>query len=97
GMDEPHAYLWHRQGHLFGAPFYYIEYGIAQLGSLQLEGAYRRDPAAALAAYKRGLGLGASRPLPELFRSAGIEFDFSPARVARAWAEVEADLAALPA
>lgn len=97
GLDEPQAYLWHRQGHLFGAPFYYIEYGIAQLGALQLEGAYRRDPAAALAAYKRGLALGASRPLPELFRSAGIEFDFSPARIARAWAEVEADLAALPA
>jgi oligoendopeptidase F len=77
GLDEERSFLWHRQLHIFEVPFYYIEYGIAQLGALQLWQKFRRDPAAALAAYKRGLSLGGSRPLPALFDAAGIRFDFS--------------------
>lgn len=88
---------WHRVLHLFGVPFYYIEYGIAQLGALQVWINYRKDPARAIADYKRALALGGSRPLPELFSAAGLRFDFSPAAIERLWGEVESELARLPA
>ena len=77
GLEEERARLWHRQLHIFEVPFYYIEYGIAQLGSLQIWRQFRKDPAGALANYKKGLALGGGRPLPELFTAAGIRFDFS--------------------
>ncbi|MBF0331852.1 MAG: M3 family oligoendopeptidase [Candidatus Omnitrophica bacterium] len=77
GLEEERAFLWHRQLHIFEVPFYYIEYGIAQLGALQLWQKFRRDPSGALSDYKKGLSLGGSRPLPELFSAAGIRFDFS--------------------
>ena len=77
GLEEERSRLWHRQLHIFEVPFYYIEYGIAQLGALQIWRQSRRDPAAALANYKKALALGGSRPLPELFAAAGIKFDFS--------------------
>jgi oligoendopeptidase F len=94
---EPHLEsLWQRQTHLFGHPFYYIEYGIAQLGALQMFGNFRRDPAKALAEYKRALTLGGSRPLRELFEAAGLSLDFSPARIETTWADVEHVLAELP-
>ncbi|MEK7765793.1 MAG: M3 family metallopeptidase, partial [bacterium] len=82
GFEPERASLWHRQLHLFVCPFYYIEYGIAQLGALGLWRAARRDPAAALAAYRRALALGGSRPLPELFAAAGLPFDLSERTVA---------------
>ena len=69
--------LWHRQLHIFEVPFYYIEYGIAQLGALQVWLNNRRNPKKALADYKQGLSLGGSRPVGELYRAAGISFDFS--------------------
>ncbi|MFG0273922.1 MAG: M3 family oligoendopeptidase, partial [Phycisphaerales bacterium] len=78
--------------------FYYIEYAIAQLGALQLWGVARRDGlAAALAGYKRALALGGSRPLPELFRAADIELDFTAPTVERLMGEVAAALEELPA
>ncbi|MBF0387638.1 MAG: M3 family oligoendopeptidase [Candidatus Omnitrophica bacterium] len=77
GLDEERAYLWHRQLHIFEVPFYYIEYGIAQLGALQLWARFKDSPAEAVAYYKKGLALGGARPLPELFSAAGIRFDFS--------------------
>jgi oligoendopeptidase F len=87
---------WQRVLHLYSVPFYYIEYGIAQLGALQVWMNYRRDPTGALAAYKRALALGGSRPLPELFGAAGIAFDFGPGTIERLWSQVEADLSRLP-
>jgi oligoendopeptidase F len=77
GLTETKDYLWHRQLHIFEFPFYYIEYGIAQLGALQVWLNNRRDPKKALADYKHGLSLGGSRPVGELYRAAGISFDFS--------------------
>ena len=97
GLEDARRFMWQRQLHLFGAPFYYIEYGIAQLGALQLWQGYRADAAQAIAAYKRGLSLGGSRPLPGLFAAAGLDFDFSPARIAKTWSEVERALEGLPA
>ncbi len=72
---------WQRQLHLFEVPFYYIEYGIATLGALGIWVKYRRDRAEAVAAYKRALSLGGSKPLPELFAAAGLRWDFGPSAV----------------
>jgi oligoendopeptidase F len=77
GLEEELGFLWHRQLHIFEAPFYYIEYGIAQLGALQIWFNARRDQETTLARYKKALSLGGSRLLPELYETAGIRFDFS--------------------
>jgi oligoendopeptidase F len=77
GYEQTRANLWHRQLHIFLYPFYYVEYGIAQLGALQIWAASKKDRARALADYHRGLALGGSRPLPELFAASGCNFDFS--------------------
>jgi oligoendopeptidase F len=76
GWEDSRAHLWHRQLHLFLHPFYYVEYGIAQLGALQVWANAKRNHAAALRDYQRGLALGGSRPLPELFAAAGCRFAF---------------------
>jgi oligoendopeptidase F len=77
GYETARANLWHRQLHIFLHPFYYIEYGIAQLGALQVWANSKRDKAKALDDYKHSLALGSSRPLPELFSAAGCTFEFS--------------------
>jgi oligoendopeptidase F len=77
GYEAARAKLWHRQLHIFLYPFYYIEYGIAQLGALQVWANSKRNKAEALNHYKRSLALGGSRPLPELFGAAGCRFEFS--------------------
>jgi oligoendopeptidase F len=82
GLEEIRSSLWHRHLHIFEVPFYYIEYGIAQLGALQIWQQFKKDPAKAVANYKRGLALGGSRPLPELFAASGIRFDFSREMIA---------------
>ena len=97
GLDEFRAKAWQRQGHLFGAPFYYIEYGIAQLGALQLWiRSIEESPAAAVDAYLHALSLGGSRPLPELFAAAGLTFDFGPETVSKLVDRVEKELTKLP-
>jgi oligoendopeptidase F len=77
GLDDHQQSVWHRQLHIFEVPFYYIEYGIAQLGALQLWTNAREDRNQTLADYKKGLALGGSRPLPEIYNTAGLKFDFS--------------------
>jgi oligoendopeptidase F len=81
-FERARACLWHRQLHIFEIPFYYVEYGIAQLGALQLWQASRRDLPAALDHYLKGLSLGGSRPLPELFQAGGLAFDFTDKTIA---------------
>jgi oligoendopeptidase F len=81
GYEDARGYLWHRQLHIFLHPFYYVEYAIAQLGALQVWANSRQDRSGALRAYQRGLALGGSRPLPELFEAAGCRFDFSAGTV----------------
>jgi oligoendopeptidase F len=76
-FENARANLWHRQLHIFLHPFYYIEYGIAQLGALQVWANSKRDQAKALRDYKSSLALGGSRSLPELFAAAGCQFEFS--------------------
>jgi oligoendopeptidase F len=82
GFEQARACMWHRQLHIFEIPFYYVEYGIAQLGALQLWQASRRDLPAALDKYLAGLALGGSRPLPELFAASGLAFDFTDQTIA---------------
>src|SRR4029078_13695148 len=77
GYEQVRAHLWHRQLHLFLHPFYYVEYGIAQLGALQVWANSKRDKQEALANSQRALALGNSRPLPELFSTAGCKFSFN--------------------
>ncbi len=77
--DIPEARLarWHAQLHVFHYPFYYIEYGIAQLGALQVWQNFKQDADTALANLRKAFALGGAKPLPELFETAGIRFDFS--------------------
>ena len=77
GIEDLLKVRWHLQLHIFEIPFYYIEYGIAQLGALQVWRNMRRNRAAAVEAYKRALAVGGSRPLPEIYEAANIKFDFS--------------------
>ncbi len=77
GYEDARKNQWQMQLHIFLYPFYYLEYGIALLAALQIWMAAKKDREAAIAAYRRGLALGGSRPLPELFAAAGLRFDFS--------------------
>jgi len=77
GYEETRTNLWHKQLHIFLYPFYYVEYGIAQLGALQVWANSKHDKKESLANYQRALALGNSRPLPELFAAAGCKFSFN--------------------
>lgn len=81
GFEHFRASNWQRQLHLFEVPFYYIEYGIAQLGAIAMWKQYREQPETALDNYMKALSLGYTKTLPELYEAAGIRFDFSPAYV----------------
>lgn len=78
GLDAYREFGWQRQLHLFEVPFYYIEYGIAQLGAIGLWQQFKQDPELAVSHYIKALSLGGMRSLPELFSAAGLKFDFSP-------------------
>ncbi len=95
GHEAARANLWHRQLHIFLHPFYYVEYGIAQLGALQVWANSRRDQAGSLSAYQRALALGGSRPLPELFRTAGCTFEFTAKAIRPLMQLVRGELAKL--
>jgi oligoendopeptidase F len=97
GIEPYRTNFWHRQLHLFTVPFYYIEYGIAQLGALQLWlRSLEEGEKTAVEAYLAALKLGGSRPLPELFKAAGLKFDFGPEMVKRLVNRVEKELERLP-
>ena len=96
GYEEIYDARWHAQLHLFHIPFYYIEYGIAQLGALQLWSKYLKDSTQALADYRNGLKFGGTLPLPDLFTQAGIKFDFSQDTIAPLMQTVQTELDKLP-
>jgi oligoendopeptidase F len=93
GYEAVRESMWHRQLHLYEVPFYYIEYGIAQLGALQLWLKAKQDPRRTLANYRSALSLGGTRPLPGLFAAAGIEFDFSERTLRPLMQAIEQELA----
>lgn len=81
GLEAYRNISWQRQLHLFEVPFYYIEYGIAQLGAIGMWMQYKKDPASAIKNYTKALSLGGTKTLPELYASAGLPFDFSSHRI----------------
>jgi oligoendopeptidase F len=77
GFEKSKEYSWQKQLHIFENPFYYIEYGIAQLGAIAIWKNYTNNPERALDQYEKALKLGYSTTIPEIYRNAGIEFNFS--------------------
>ncbi len=77
GLEDVKTKLWQKQLHLFEVPFYYIEYAIAQLGALAVWRNYCQNPKHALDQYLNALSLGYTKPIKEIYATAGIEFNFS--------------------
>jgi oligoendopeptidase F len=81
GLDSFQKNIWQKQLHLFEVPFYYIEYGIAQLGAIGLWMQFKKNKDIALDHYIQALSLGGTKTLPELYEAAGLKFDFSGAYI----------------
>ena len=81
GLENNLARRWQVQLHLFEVPFYYIEYGFAQLGAIAVWRNYKRDPKKGVENYKKALSLGYTKSIPKIYEAAGIKFDFSPAYI----------------
>ncbi|MEP6616952.1 MAG: M3 family oligoendopeptidase [Ginsengibacter sp.] len=81
GLEIYRENAWQRQLHLFEVPFYYIEYGIAQLGAIGMWMQYKKNPEKALDNYMNALSLGGTKTLPQLYEAAGLIFDFSPGNI----------------
>jgi oligoendopeptidase F len=77
GLEKYKNWMWHRQLHVFELPFYYIEYGIAQLGALGVWKNYKENPQKGLDGYLAALQLGYTQPINRIYETAGIKFDFS--------------------
>ncbi|MEO6547451.1 MAG: M3 family oligoendopeptidase [Ferruginibacter sp.] len=77
GLETYRSNLWQKQLHLFEVPFYYIEYGIAQLGAIGMWRQFKLNKELALDNYCNALSLGGTKTLPALFEAAGLKFDFS--------------------
>lgn len=77
GLEKHKAYMWQKQLHLYEVPFYYIEYGIAQLGAVAVWKNYKENPEKGLQAYLNALKMGYTHPIPEVYKVANIRFDFS--------------------
>lgn len=97
GLEDELATGWQRKAHIFEAPFYYIEYGLAQLGAVQVWRNALKDQAGAVAAYRRALSLGGTVPLPELFAAAGARFTFDAQTLQEAVNLIETTLEELEA
>jgi oligoendopeptidase F len=92
GLENFRSYGWQKQLHLFEVPFYYIEYGIAQLGAIGMWKQYRHNPKHALENYMHALSLGGTKTLPELYKAAGIDFDFSHKNISELMQFVKSEL-----
>lgn len=77
GLEKERSYLWQKQMHIFQVPFYYVEYGFAQLGAIAMWRNYRQDSQKAIKKYKEALSLGYTKTIPEVYEAAGISFQFS--------------------
>jgi len=92
GLEEFRKYTWQKQLHLYEVPFYYIEYGMAQLGAVALWKNFKQDSSKTFKEYTAALALGYSRTIPQIYQEAGIAFDFSEKNVeelmAFVWKEI---------
>ncbi len=93
GLEGERMTRWYRQLHIFLYPFYYIEYGIAQVGALQVWRNSLTDQGEAVRRYRAALALGNTRSLPELYQAAGVEFTFDAGKIGELVALVESELA----
>jgi oligoendopeptidase F len=92
GLEEARDYLWQKQLHLYEVPFYYIEYGMAQLGAIAVWRNFKNDPKKGLAGYMNALKLGNLKTIPEIYKAAGIKFDFSTAYIRELMKFVRAEM-----
>jgi oligoendopeptidase F len=95
GLDQYREIGWQRQLHLFEVPFYYIEYGIAQLGAIGMWKQYKENKQGAINNYINALAKGGTLTLPDLYKTAGLPFDFSPSRIKELMDLVRSELAVL--
>lgn len=92
GLENARDNLWQRQLHIYEVPFYYIEYGFAQLGALAVWRNYRFNPEKALKSYLDALKLGYTASIGEIYSVAGIRFEFSAAYVSELCEFVRSEL-----
>jgi oligoendopeptidase F len=92
GLEHYRDYIWQKQLHIFEVPFYYIEYGIAQLGAIALWKNYKEDPDKTLKSYIEALRLGYKAPVRKIYETAGIRFDFSQAYISELMAFVKEEI-----
>jgi oligoendopeptidase F len=92
GLETLQKYLWQRQLHIYEVPFYYIEYGIAQLGAIGVWKNYRENPEKGLKGYLDALKLGYTAPITEIYQTANIPFDFSKNYIAELMQFVQSEL-----
>jgi oligoendopeptidase F len=92
GYEHIQAYTWQKQLHLFEVPFYYIEYGMAQLGALGVWRNFLTDKTKAVAQYKEALSLGYTKPIGDIYKTAGVEFNFSASYIKSLMEFVKAEL-----
>ncbi len=92
GLQDARDYLWQKQLHLYEVPFYYIEYGMAQLGAIAVWRNFRNDPKRGLKGYQDALKLGYLRTIPEIYAAANVKFDFGRQYIRELMAFVRAEL-----
>jgi oligoendopeptidase F len=97
GLEAELVTGWHRKLHIFRVPLYYVEYGLAQLGAVQVWSNALRDQAGAVSAYRRALALGGTATLPELYATAGARFAFDAETLGQAVALIERTIGELEA
>lgn len=95
GLEHIQAYTWQKQLHLYEVPFYYIEYGMAQLGALAVWRNFLNNKQQAVGQYKQALALGYTKPIGEIYKTAGISFDFSAPYIRSLMHFVQAELGKL--
>ena len=92
GLQDSRDYLWQKQLHLYEVPFYYIEYGMAQLGAIAVWRNFRKNPAKGLQGYQNALKLGYLRTIPEIYEAANVKFDFSRSYIRELMAFVRGEI-----
>ena len=91
-LQSAKDYLWQKQLHLYEVPFYYIEYGMAQLGAIAVWRNFRQDRTKGLQGYMNALKLGYLKGIPEIYKAANIKFDFSREYIKELMQFVKAEL-----
>jgi oligoendopeptidase F len=92
GLESARENLWQRQLHIYEVPFYYIEYGFAQLGAIAVWRNFRSNPKETIQKYQEALKLGYTSTIGEVYKVAGVRFDFSAEYVRELSAFVKKEL-----